>query len=416
MITKRKAVVVLNAGSSSLKFSVYEASGVTLNLVARGQIENLGEAPHFEATDDLGRVVVDEVVNSQEATFGHREAFAFIARWLQAEHGGHMAVAAVGHRITHGGFDFSEPMAIDAETLQRLELLVPLAPLHQGHNLAGVKAVRELRPDLPQIGCFDTAFHGTRARVAERFGLPDELYEKGIKRWGFHGLSYESVSAQLSNIAPHVATGRVIIAHLGSGASLCAMRGNRSVDTTMGFSTLDGLPMATRCGSLDPGVLLYLLQQMTPAEIEDLLYTKSGILGISGVSGDMQTLLASDDPRAVEAVDYFVYRTVREIGSLTAALGGLDALVFTGGIGENSSLIRERICHGLGWLGLELDGGSNGRGQTCVSPPGRAPSVWVIRTDEEGVIAAHTIKLVSMLPAREFRRHGGRDDRAVVSN
>ena len=416
MITKRKAIVVLNAGSSSLKFSVYEASGPALSLVTRGQVEGLGATPHFHATDDQRRPLADEMVGQGGQTFGHGDAFAHIARWMQGEHGDHLAVAAVGHRITHGGFDFSEPAPIDTETLERLEKLNPLAPLHQPHNLAAVRAVKQLRPDLPQVGCFDTAFHQTRSRVAERFGLPNEFFDRGLKRWGFHGLSYESVAAQLSRLAPHVASGRVIVAHLGNGASLCAMKGLRSVDTTMGFSTLDGLPMGTRCGALDPGAMLSLMQGMTPGQIEELLYHKSGMLGISGVSSDMRTLLASNDPRAAEAVDYFIYRTIREIGSLTAALGGLDALVFTAGIGENSAPIRERICAGLNWLGLELDAHANASGETCISPPGRSPSVWVIRTDEEGVIADHTMKILSQLPPRDIRRHGGRDDRAVIQN
>ena len=416
MITRKKAIVVLNAGSSSLKFSVYEASGSALNLVSRGQVEGLGSTPHFEARDDQERHLIDEAVEAGGEAFGHAEAFAHIARWLQTEFGDHLAVAAVGHRITHGGVDFSEPTLIDTETLERLEKLNPLAPLHQPHNLAGVRAVQQLRPDLPQVGCFDTGFHKIRAKVAERFGLPNELFDRGVKRWGFHGLSYESITGQLSRIAPHVASGRVIVAHLGSGASLCAMRGARSIDTTMSFSTLDGLPMGTRCGALDPGVVLFLMQQMTPEQIEDLLYRRSGLLGISGVSSDMRTLLASDDPRAAEAVDYFVYRTVREIGSLTAALGGLDALVFTAGVGENSALIRAKICEGLEWLGLELDSRANVSVETCISPPRRTPSVWVIRTDEEGVIAAHTMKIISLLPLREMRRSEGRDDRAVMRN
>ena len=416
MITKNKAIVVLNAGSSSLKFSLYEASAAALSLMTRGQIEGFGSVPRFEAKDDQGVVVADEKDISCQPTFGHYEAFTYLARWLKAHYGEQMAVAAVGHRITHGGLEFSEPTQIDADTLERLERLAPLAPLHQLHNLEGVRAVSKLRPDLPQIACFDTAFHRGRRAVAERFGLPTELFNRGVKRWGFHGLSYESIAAQFSSVAPQVASGRVIVAHLGSGASLCAMKGHRSIDTTMGFSTLDGLPMATRCGALDPGVMLYLMRQMTPEQMETLVYKQSGMLGISGISGDMRMLLASKDPRAAEALEYFVYRVIREIGSLTAAMEGLDALIFTAGIGENSAVIRARICKGLGWLGLGLDSQANNRGDKCISPPGRSPSVWVIRTDEEGMIAAHTMKIVSLLPARAARREGGLDDRAAVRN
>ena len=295
----------------------------------------------------------------------------------------------------HGGLDFVEPTLIDQQVIAKLEQLIPLMPLHLPHNLAGVKSVMKLRPDLPQVACFDTAFHRGRASVTERFGLPDELYRKGLRRWGFHGLSYDSIASQFRRIAPDLASGRVIVAHLGSGASACAMRNGRSVETTMSFSALDGLPMGTRCGSLDPGAVLFLLQTMTPAEIESMLYKKSGLLGISGVSNDVRELLASDNPQAAEAVDYFVHHVTRAIGSLTAALNGLDALIFTAGVGENSPLIRERVCRGLEWLGISILPEANKAGRNCITREGATPSVWVIPTDEEGVIAAHTLKAVS---------------------
>lgn len=394
------AIIVLNAGSSSLKFSIYGVADQSLNLVASGQIEGLGRSPRFKAKDAQGAVLADTTPEPTSGRFGHTEAFAHLAQWLRSQYGGKLTPTAVGHRMAHGGLDFIQPTLINAEVLADLEKLVPLVPLHQPHNLAGVRAVTQLRPDLPQVACFDTAFHRGRPAVTERFGLPDDLFQRGVRRWGFHGLSYEFIAAQFKRLAPEVASGRVIVAHLGSGASLCAMKNGRSFDTTMSFSALDGLPMGTRCGSLDPGVVLLLLQHKSREEIEELLYKKSGLLGVSGISNDVRELLASDDPRAAEAIEFFVYRVVREIGSLTAALGGLDALVFTAGIGENSPIIRERVCQGLVWLGIEIDPAANQKGRGCISPPGRTPSVWVIPTDEERVIATHTLAVVQSETAK----------------
>ncbi len=389
------AIIVLNAGSSSLKFSIYRVAERELDLVARGQVEGLGTSPRFKAKDEEGRVLADVAVKGPAHGFGHPEAFAHLAQWAREHYAGDLSLVAVGHRMAHGGLDFTAPTLIDAGVLAKLELLVPLVPLHQPHNLAAVKGVTKLRPDLPQVACFDTAFHRGRAPVAERFGLPNEMFQQGVRRWGFHGLSYESIAGTLCRQAPDVLSGRVIVAHLGSGASLCGMRNARCVDTTMSFSALDGLPMGTRCGNLDPGVLLFLLRQgWTPDQLEDLLYKKSGLLGISGVSNDVRALLASDRPLAAEAIEFFVYRIVREIGSLTAALGGLDALVFTAGIGENSPAIRQRVCQGLAWLGIHLDPDANQSASTCISSKGQSPSVWVIPTDEEGVIASHTRAVV----------------------
>jgi acetate kinase len=391
------AVIVLNAGSSSVKFSIYGVvADEQLALEARGQIEGLGTAPRFRAKDARGRALVDTPLPGGPPTgSGHAGAFAHLVPWAREQFGGRLSPVAVGHRVVHGGADFTGPTLIDDPVVERLEHLVPLAPLHQPHGLAMVRAVTRLRPDLPQVACFDTAFHRGRAEVTERFALPDELFRAGVRRWGFHGLSYESVAGRFREFAPDVAAGRVIVAHLGSGASLCAMENGRSVETTMGFSVLDGLPLGTRCGSLDPGVILFLLRQgMSADEVEALLYTQSGLLGVSGVSNDVRDLLASDRTSAAEAIDYFVYRTVREIGSLTAALRGLDALVFTAGVGENSPAIREYVCAGLGWLGIELDLAANRRGQGLISPPDRSPSVWVIPTDEEHVIAAGTLKVL----------------------
>jgi acetate kinase len=388
------AVIVLNAGSSSLKFSIYRVVGAELTVEARGQIEGLGTAPHFIAKDQNGVVLADSALDRGEASGAHAHAFAHLARFIRAEFAAELKPLAVGHRVVHGGADFAGPTLIDAGVLARLKDLSPLAPLHQPHNLEGIHAVTRLQPDLPQVACFDTAFHRGRAPVTERFGLPDDLYQSGVRRWGFHGLSYESIAGTLKSIAPEIHAGRSIVAHLGSGASLCALRNGRSVDTTMAFSVLDGLPMGTRCGSLDPGVILYLLRRgMDADQLETLLYKKSGLLGMSAVSNDVRELLASDRPSAAAAIEYFVYRIAREIASLTAALGGLDALVFTAGIGENSPVIRQRVCDHLGWLGIQLEPAANQRGRGRISSSSTA-SVWVIPTDEEHVIATQTLTVV----------------------
>jgi acetate kinase len=389
------AILVLNAGSSSLKFSIYAVGNEELHLQASGQIEGLGTTPRFKARDATGRNLADAAPDAGSRSFGHSEAFAHLARWVQEHFRGALWALAIGHRVVHGGSEFIDPTLIDADVLARLEELVQLVPLHQPHNLACIKAVAKIRPDVPQVACFDTAFHQGRAKVTERLGLPDEFFQRGVRRWGFHGLSYASIARQFRGIAPETAAGRVIVAHLGSGASMCAMKNGRSVDTTMGFSALDGLPMGTRCGSLDPGVLLYLLHEGWSGDrIEELLYKKAGLLGISGVSNDVRTLLESGDPLAAEAIEYFVYRVVREIGSLTASLGGLDALIFTAGIGENSAEIRERVCRGAAWLGIELDRDANRRNERRISAAGRTPTVWAIPTDEEGIIASQTHEVV----------------------
>lgn len=391
------AIIVANAGSSSLKFSFYAVADQNLNLMARGQIEGLGTSPRFKAKDSQGQVLAATTLESGAERFGHAEGFAHLARWLRSRYGEQIKPVAVGHRVVHGGLDFIEPTLITPEVMTALEQLIPLVPLHQPHNLAGINAVTQLLPDLPQVACFDTAFHRNRPTVTERFGLPDEMFRRGLRRWGFHGLSYEFISGQFRRLAPEVAHRRVIVAHLGSGASMCAMKNGRSFDTTMGFSALDGLPMGTRCGHLDPGAVLFMLQHRSREEIEDLLYKRSGLLGISGISNDVRELLDSESPLAAEAIEFFVYRAVREIGALTAALGGLDALIFTAGIGENSPVIRARICRGLEWLGVRVDSHANERGGICISPTGQSPSVWVIPTDEEAVIAGHTLAVLRSL-------------------
>ena len=395
------AIIVLNAGSSSLKFSLYGVNEGDLALHARGQIEGVGGRPHFIVKDHDGRLLADLSSSSSPELrgsmhWGHAEAFEFLARWARDHFSGDLHPVAVGHRVVHGGSAFAEPTLLNSDIVSRLAQLAPLAPLHQPHNLACIHAVTRLRPDLPQVACFDTAFHRGRAPITEHFALPESLYESGVRRWGFHGLSYDSIARRLPAVAPEIAHGRVIVAHLGNGASLCAMRDGKSVDTTMSFSVLDGLPMGTRCGMLDPGVLLYLLRSgMDVHGLETLLYHKSGLLGMSGVSSDVRDLLASDRPSAAQAIDFLVYRIVREAGSLAAALGGLDGIVFTAGIGENSPVIRKRVGDGLKWPGVEIDDTANAQGRGRISPEGQSPSAWVIPTDEELLIARDTWRVVT---------------------
>jgi acetate kinase len=326
---------------------------------------------------------------------GHNLAFQQIARWLD-DFMGERTLMAVGHRVAHGGERYGQPVLIDEDVLGELNRLIPLVPLHQPNNLAAIRAVISRDPDLPQVACFDTAFHCGRPAVSERMGLPFDLFEQGVRRYGFHGISYEYIVSRLQQLAPKQAGGRVVVAHLGSGSSMCAIREGRSVDTTMGFSSLDGLPMGTRCGSLDPGVLLYLMRRdgLGVGALEELLYKRSGLLGLSGVSNDMRALHASDDPRASEAIDYFVYRIGQELGALTASLGGIDALVFTAGVGENDPVLRARVCADAAWLGIEIDKKANESGSLKISEGDTTPAVWVIPTDEERMIAVHTLRLV----------------------
>ena len=383
------ALLVLNAGSSSLKFAVFVDHEPPQPML-RGQIEGLLTHPRFTARD------ATTVVGSHEWAAGtrlsHRGAIEFLLTWgRRGVLAGHRIVA-VGHRVVHGGMYFTGPVLIDGATLGALQALVPLAPLHQPHNLAAIEAVAHMSPGLPQVACFDTAFHRSLPEVAQMFAVPRRYTEEGVKRYGFHGLSYEYIAEQLPSIDARAASGRTVVAHLGNGASLCAMRNGTSVATTMGFTALDGLVMGTRCGSIDPGVLLYLIDrhELSPMALKELLYEQSGLLGVSGFSGDMRTLLASADARALEAVNLFVYRVTRELGSLAAALGGLEAVVFTGGIGENAAAIRALVCRDASWLGLQLDEAANERGGPCISRPGSRVAAWVIPTNEELKIAMHT--------------------------
>jgi acetate kinase len=391
------AILVVNAGSSSIKFSAFSPRpGTAPMLMLKGQLEGIGGHPWLSARDGGGSVLVERAFGPKEVR-GHDEAFKVIATWLRGRGDG-AGLAAVGHRVVHGGSSFSAPVFVDDAVLDRLQALVPLAPLHQPANLAAINAVRRTFPEVPQVACFDTSFHRGHPEVADRFALPDSLYREGVRRYGFHGLSYEYIMRRLPAVAPDLARGRVIVAHLGSGASMCAVKSGQSIDSTMGFTALDGLPMATRCGALDPGVVLYLMREkrLSASEIEHLLYHDCGLRGLSGLSGDVRDLLRSPSKGAALALDYFVYQVSRQLGALAAALGGVDGVVFTAGIGERSAELRARICRSAAWLGLRLDEAANAAGGPRITVPGSAVSAWVVPTDEEMIIAQHTLELVRL--------------------
>jgi acetate kinase len=382
--------LVLNAGSSSLKFCVFrrpERQG--WEIASRGQIEGIGTSPRFSAKDAAGEALANAPLGSN--VHDARGALQTLADWLQATYG-KAKLLGVGHRVVHGGRAFSKPVVVTPQLLEDLKVLIPLAPLHQPYNLAAIEAIFERLPEVPQVACFDTSFHVTGTPVAKLVPFPADLRCKGLQRYGFHGLSYEYVASALSEVAPDIAKGRVVVAHLGSGASMCALRDGKSVDNSLGFTALDGLCMGTRPGALDPGIVLYLFQTfgLSAKEVENILYKKSGLLGISGISNDMRNLLCSEKPEALLAVDYFVYRAAKEIGALSAVLGGIDALVFTAGIGENSPEIRMRICEASSWLGIELDTEANNGKASRISKACSKVSVWVIPTNEELMIARHT--------------------------
>lgn len=387
-------ILTLNAGSSSLKFSLFETRpNHELLLASEGQVEGIGIAPHFFAKATNGTMLDDRrwpaAGPDYNALIG--EVISFAESHLDGD-----KLIAVGHRVVHGGPDHDRPQRVTADLLRALDKLTPLAPLHEPHNVAPMRAIAKARPDLPQVACFDTAFHHGMPVVATRFALPRQYEAEGVRRYGFHGLSYEYISGRLREVAPGLAQGRVIAAHLGNGASLCAMLDGRSMDTTMGFTALDGLVMGTRSGNLDPGVILYLEQQhgMTAEAVEKLLYNESGLLGISGISSDMRALLASTDSRARDAIDLFVFRIVREVGSLAASLGGLDGVVFTAGIGEHAPEIRAKVASRLGWLGAILDEPANARGDLLISKPESRVGLYVVPTSEETMIARHTLDTV----------------------
>lgn len=388
--------LVLNAGSSSLKFSVFQPpQGARWQVEARGQVEGIGTSPRLTVHDATGQKLVDEKLDS--SVRDGRAAMDVLGGWLRSKYQGGRIVG-VGHRVVHGGARFSGPTVVTREILAELHELTPLAPLHQPHNLAPIEAIFDRMPEVPQVACFDTGFHRGHAAVASLVPLPRDVCKGGVDRYGFHGISYEYISSILPQVAPEIADGRVIVAHLGSGASLCALKNRKSIDTTMSFTAMDGLCMGTRPGALDPGVVLYLFQKLALSvkEVEEILYKKSGLLGISGISNDMRDLLGRSEPEARLAVDYFVYRAAKEIGALAAVLSGIDALVFTAGIGENSVEIRRRISEASAWLGIELDEKANTAKGPRISKPQSKVSVWVIPTNEELMIARHTGSLLRL--------------------
>lgn len=386
MPSQKEAYLVLNAGSSSIKYAVYDADQKQL---LHGQVDRIGLDPHYHGgATDIDVPVADNATHAE------------ILDWLLDHISGlsaEMTIVGAGHRVVHGGQEFAAPARVTDEVIAKLRTLAPLAPGHQPHNLAGIEAVARRWPDIPQVACFDTAFHRTQPRIAQLFAIPRAFSEDGVLRYGFHGLSYHYISTQL----PHhldKPKGKVIVAHLGNGASMCAMQNMKSVATTMGYTALDGLVMGRRCGELDPGVIFHMLRDrgMSVAEIEDTLGTKSGLAGVSGISSDMRDLLASDSPEAAEAVDLFVYQACKKIGALAATLGGVGSLVFTGGIGENSAAIRARILQGCAWLGADLDAAANTQGASRITTPESRLAAFVIPTDEEGIIAGETHRLFSV--------------------
>ena len=390
-------IAAVNAGSSSIKFTLFTAkTGSELGRLADGAIEGVGTAPRFRARDERGALIA-ETRWPAGAGRSHEDLLSHLIEWIDA-HVGPGSLQAAGHRVVFGGATYQAPVRIEAAILERLEALQPFMPLHLPHNLAPIRALAATHPRLPQVACFDTAFHRTMPPIARGFALPRALTEAGLVRYGFHGLSYESIAAQLPEFDRRAADGRTIVAHLGNGASLCALDAGRSVGTTMGFSTLDGLVMGTRPGWLDPGVLLYLIREKgyDAPRLERLLYDECGLLGVSGLSSDMRTLLASTEAAAEEAVDLFCHRVVCAIGTLVAPLGGFDALVFTGGIGENAAPVRRRICEALAWMGLSIDGTANNRAGPRISIPESRISAWVLPTDEDLMIARHTCELIGV--------------------
>ncbi|MGF1608608.1 MAG: acetate/propionate family kinase [Kiloniellales bacterium] len=385
------SLLVLNAGSSSIKFALFarERGSAEPRLTERGQIEGIGRQPRFQLSG-TGKPVAPDAV-AVAALANHEDAIDLLLDWI----GRDRSLAAAGHRVVHGGTRYSKPQRITPEVIETLASFGPRAPHHQPHNVAAIRAIARRRPELPQVACFDTAFHAGQPELASRFALPRALHDQGLRRYGFHGLSYEYIVSALPGIMGALPR-RLVVAHLGNGASMAAIKEGCSVATTMGFSTLDGLAMGTRSGAIDPGVLLYLLRErgLDEPALTDLLYNRSGLLGVSGESADMRTLLASPRPEAAEAVALFCYRIVRELGSLAAALGGLDALVFTGGIGEHAAAVRAQVCRDSRWLGLGLDEAANDAGGPRITTPGSAASAWVVPTNEELVIARHSERLI----------------------
>lgn len=405
-------LLVINSGSSSVKFSAYEVQpDAALARIAHGKIEGIGSAPRLQVWGQARTALEDRSIDiSTDPALGPDEAFKQLFDWL-AQHAHGRTLLAVGHRVVHGGALFARPALVTPDVLAQLDTFTPLAPQHQPHNLAAIRAIAKRYPDLPQVACFDTEFHTTQPWVAQACALPRHITKAGVKRYGFHGLSYEYIASVLPDHLGAVANGRVVVAHLGNGASLCAMQDRRSVASTMGFTALDGLMMGTRCGTLDPGVVLYLMNGlgMKPQAVEKLLYEQSGLLGVSGISSDMRTVAASESPEARQAIDLYAYRIAQQLGSQAASLGGLEALVFTAGIGENSASLRRRVCEDAAWLGVALDIDANEAdvtGARCISAPGSRVAVWVIPTNEELMIAQHTQAVLQGRRAHDWRSAG----------
>lgn len=382
-LTETIGFLALNAGSSSLKVALFPAEGDAALLT--GQAERIGPEGRMVLKDSTG---VELALPPGDLT-SHAGALALVIAVVKRQFPG-LRMGAIGHRVVHGGLDYAEPVRVTPEVLEKLIALEPFAPLHQPHNIAGIRAAMAAFPGVPQIACFDTAFHRGQPFVNDTFAIPHRYYEAGVRRYGFHGLSYDYVTGEMKRIAPHLMEGRVVVAHLGNGASMCAIHRGKSVASSMGFSALDGLPMGTRCGQIDPGVLLYMLdrEHLDTAQIRQILYNESGLLGLSdGLSNDMRTLEAADSPAAHRAIDYFVFRVQRELGAMAAVMGGIDALVFCGGIGENSRTVRRRICERLGWMGIEIDHGRNATNATVLSSEFSRTTVMIINTREDLVIA-----------------------------
>jgi acetate kinase len=388
-------ILVVNAGSSSVKFQVFAAEdGVEPRRLIKGQVDGVGTRPRLRATAADKTPLIDQSYVAEQVK-DVPAALRTAGTWLRETQ--KIDPVAVGHRVVHGGPKYDRPVIVDDQVLSNLERYVSLAPLHQPNNLAPIRAIRERAPNLPQVACFDTAFHRTHSKLADYYALPQRLYVEGVRRYGFHGLSYEYIASRLRQVAPQIATERVIVAHLGSGASMCALSGGRSVESTMGFTALDGLPMGTRPGQIDPGIVLYLIDKkgMSPEEVQKFLYGECGLKGLSGVSNDVRELQASADPSAMFALEFFAYRVGLHAGLLAAALGGVDAFVFTGGIGENSAGMRMQVTERIAWLGAELAPLANGKNETLISKPGSRVLLYVIPTDEEFMIAQHTLSVLS---------------------
>lgn len=387
-------ILVINAGSSSIKFALFDHDADALSRAETGSVTGLGtRGPRLVLNGRRAETLHDrkwtEPIDHEIALKAALDALSAVTASPSRR------IAAIGHRVVHGGTRYSEPAIINDDVVHELKNFVPLAPLHQPHNLAPIVTLRQLYPNLPQVACFDTAFHRTQPEVAQAYALPKKITDEGVRRYGFHGLSYEYIASVLADVEPRAAKGRTIVMHLGNGASMCAMVAGKSAASTMGFTALEGLPMGTRSGAIDPGVILYMMEtlNMNVQQVQHVLYHESGLLGVSGISGDMRDLESSEDPAAKRAIDLFVYRIARELGSLSAASQGVDALVFTAGIGEHSKLIRERVCNSAEWLGVTLDAKANDKHGPRISTAKSKVSAWVIPTDEESVIARHTAAL-----------------------